>query len=297
MLLNAAVLVVLLGSGEERRRILPSRSGCAAVGLPTCERFEEYSEDSLGTLNFSCSLGLCLDAEDVTSEKKFERLALQAQKSGKWAEELFKHMAMLDWERFLSYVYQRADSFGWNEWAGVSVATRYGQKASPEMKELPPKLTRLFFEQAQHSEAPVVRAWMASWFREPWATVEQALTLAKKLPKEDEPHPRAAILAVQLSHNDPKTNKVVRDFLRGPLELEVLKGLRWGSPPPLRDGNRYDFLPELLALRARLGAEKDKRKRNEAREGIELLDEMIPELEKMKEENAPICPARQGGKQ
>jgi hypothetical protein len=297
MLLNAAVLVVLLGSGEERRRSVAYRSGCAAVGLPTRARFEEYSEESLGTLNFSCSLSLCLDAEDVTPEKKFERLALQAQKSEKWAEELFRPMAMLDWERFLGYVYQRAASFGPIEWGAVSRATRFRQKAFPEMKEPPRKLTRLFFEQAQHGKIAWQRAWMASWFRQPWATLEQALTLARQFPKENVTDPRAVILAVLLSHDDPRTNKVVRDFLRGPVDLEVLESMYVGYPPPaFVDENRYDFLPELRALRARLVAEKDMLKTYEARQGLESLDEMISDLEKKKEENAPICPARKGGK-
>jgi hypothetical protein len=296
MLLNIAALLVLLGSGEERERRKPVAVGfrCVDVGLPTRARFEEYSEESLGTLDFECSLDLCLDSEEVTPEKKFERLASQAQKSGKWADALFRHMARLDWGRFLGHVYQRAASLGPDEWGAVSGATRSRQKASPEMKEPPKKLIRLFFEQAQHSKDPGVRAWMASWFRQPWATVEQALTLAKQLPREDEPKPRSAILDVQLSHNDLKTNKVVRDFLRGPLELNVLERLYKGYPA-LIEGNRYDFLPELRALRARLAAEKDKRKTYEARQGIELLDEMIPALEKKKEENAPICPARKGG--
>ena len=163
------------------------------------------------------------------------------------------------------------------------------------MKAPPVRLARLFFEQALRTEDPFARRVMISWLREPSATVEQALAIAKRLPQEDNPNVREAILKVQLTHDDPRTNKVVRDFLRGPLELKVLNGLCKGYPVDrafFAEQNRHDFLPDLRALRDRLAAEKDVRKRYEAREGLELLDELIPALEKKKEANAPTCPAR-----
>lgn len=306
MLLGSAVLAVLIASGDETRR--PVRGGvyeswgCAEVGLPSRSRFEDYQVQPSGTLatkDFICALALYVDSPDITPKEKFDHLASQARRGEKWNAELSSYLAELDWKRYLDDIYLRAGSLRPDEWVAVSRNAGAHRGAHPEMKEPPARLARLFFEQALRSEDPGARGEMLSWFEEPWATIEQALAIAKRLPREDEPGLRTEILRVQLSHDDTRTNKVVRDFLRGPLELKVLEDLCKGYPvdrSPLVRDNRYDFLQDLRALRARLAAEKDMRKTYEARQGIELLDEVIPALEKKKQENAPICPARKSGK-
>jgi len=303
MPLSAAVLAVLLASGDEARRSVRGgvyeKSGCAEVGWPTRSRFEDYPDDDLRTKDFTCALGLYVDSPDITPKEKFDHLTAQARKGEKWNDALNSYIAKLDWTRYLDDVYRRADSLSRDEWLEVSGNTRTHRKTHPEMKEPPPRLERLFFAQALHNENLWVRLVMISWFDEPWATTEQALALAlaiaQQLPQADEPGIRSDILKVQMTHDDPRTNKIVRDFLRGPLEFEVLKGLCKGYPVArafFAEQNRHDFLPDLRALRDRLAAEKDVRKRFEAREAVKLLDELIPVLEKKKEANAPTCPAR-----
>lgn len=121
--------------------------------------------------------------------------------------------------------------------------------------------------------------------------IKHALAFAARLAVEESSSAREEILIAQLWFNDPRTNKVVRDFLRGPPELSVLYELcDGGRDAPFVARNRYDFLPDLKALRARLpleiAAEKDIRKRSQTKPGIEkamrLLDEVIPALEQRK---------------
>lgn len=298
MSLGAAVLAVLLASGDEARH--PVRGGifegwgCAEVGWPTRSRFEDYPDDDVRTKDFTCALGLYLDSPEITPKEKFDHLASQARRGEKWNTKLSRYLAELDWERYLNDVYRRAGSLRPDEWVAASDNTRAHREAHPEMKP-PVRLARLFFEQALRTKDSFTRRVMISWLREPWATIEQALAIAKRLPQEDNPNVREAILKVQLTHDDPRTNKVVREFLRGPLEFEVLKDLCKGYPVDrafFAEQNRHDFLPDLRALRDRLSVEKDVRRRFEAREAVKLLDELIPVLEKKKEANAPTCPAR-----
>lgn len=307
MLLSSAVLAVLIASGDETRRPVLGGVyeswGCAEVGLPSRSRFEDYQVQPSGTLatkDFICALALYVDSPGITPEEKFSHLASQARRGEKWGAALSGYMAKLDWKRYLNEVYQRAGSLRPDEWLAVSFETATYSAAHPEMeKEFPPRLARLFYEQALHNSNVGVRHRMTSWLARPWATVEQALALARRLPEEDDPDVRSMILWVQASHDDPRTNIVLRDFLRGPYELPVLVGLSQGYKhigSVLVAFNRHDFLPDLGALRDRLAAEKDVRKRYEARQGVELLDKLIPVLEKKKEENAPICPARRSGK-
>lgn len=265
------------------------------MGWPTRSRFEDYPDDDVRTKDFTCALGLYLDSPEITPKDKFDHLASQARRGEKWNTKLSRYLAELDWERYLNDVYRRAGSLRSDEWVAVSRSMAAHRRTHPEMKEPPVRLARLFFEQALRSEDAGARGEMFSWFEEPWATIEQALAIAKRLPHEDEPGLRAAILRVQLTHDDPRTKKVVSDFLRGPLEFEVLKDLCKGYPVDrafFAEQNRHDLLPDLRALRDRLSVEKDVRRRYEAREAVKLLDELIPVLEKKKEANAPTCPAR-----
>lgn len=305
MLVAAAITTIALhASGDEDPRRRAVQGGifdgwrCAEVGFPTMPRFEDYTKSSYGTLatkDFICALGLYLDSPDITHGEKFDHLASQARRGEEWNKALSPYLAEMDWERYLEDVYRRARSFRPDEWTTVARAMGVHLREDPQKRAPPEKLLRLFFEQALRSETSWVRGTMIRWFEGPWATVEQAVAIAKRLPLEDAPHIREAILRVLVTHDDPRTNKVVRDFLRGPLEFEVLKGLcqRDSSTEPfLGNQNRHDFLPELRALRDRLAGVTDVRKRYEAREAMKILDQLIPSLQAKKDANAPTCPDR-----
>ena len=92
-------------------------------------------------------------------------------------------------------------------------------------------------------------------------------------------------MLVQTQHNDPRTNRVVRGALRGTPEHALLDGLHTSS---LVERNRYDFLPDLRALRERLAHERDVRKKQEANELEKEVGKAIEALEERKAQKAPI---------
>jgi len=271
--------------------------GCAEVGLPTRSRFEDFPADGLATLetkDFTCAVALYLDSSGIARELKFKHLASQARRGDKWGTALGEFMAELDWQMYVDYIYRHSEVLGPGEWErACRGAARHYQK-SPAVKAYPPRLLRLFFEQAQRNGEPGTRLCMTSTFNEPQVPVEQALTLAKRMSVEESATVRGTILRVQTQHDDSRTNRVIREFLRGPVDLTPLELLCRGDHiehSGLVERNRYDFLPDLQALRERLATEKDVRKRFEAKKAIAILEPAIAALEKRKKENAPICPA------
>lgn len=155
-----------------------------------------------------------------------------------------------------------------------------------------PWVPELFYEQALHSQDDKVRHCMTGYFNNSSTTEAQARGFASRLSVEEAPTVRARILSVQLWLHNSRVNKLIRDFLGGPLEFEVLDEL-CGSSSTFVAAKRYDFLPDLKALRARLpeviASERDVRRKHQvkkdAEEAMGDLDILIAALEKKKAED------------
>jgi hypothetical protein len=317
MLFSIVVVTILMGPGDQTRK--PVRGGfyekwnCHVFdGWKTLPPFERFLDQEFGTKEFSCAVALYLDSPDVTPELKFEHLAFYANKSEKWGVALASDMAELDWAKYIERTYKRAQSLSQSEWLELCrlaeererlaelLAPGHQKEGRPAERqevdgEPSPRMLRLYYEVAKRSNYAIMPDCM---FDNPYTTLDQALILARRFAaEEDGPYytlRKGAILRTLTRFDAARTNKVIRDFLRGPLEHGLLERLCDGIPidrAALVVRARYDFLPDLQALRTRLSAQKEIHKKNKERdaaghleEGIDLLDQVIPALEKKKQQ-------------
>ena len=302
MLLAILIAETLLGSPEHDRR--PVRGGLYDTG--GCERlegwnvlppFEEVSGEALGdTMEFKCALALYLDSPDATDGQKFEHLAKQALRGENWAAALSQPMARLDFERYQDFIVRHAKALqpaAWYEACLILVGPGPGGEPGRGGSERShsTKLLRPFYDQAFQSPSPKVRDCMTARFNNSAITEAQARAFAGRLSVEETPSVRAELLNLQLWVNSPRTNRVILDFLRGPVEYEVLHHLCrsfWSEGSTFVKASRYDFLPDLKGLRARLpdaiAGETDVRRKHQvkkdAEKAMEDLDVLIAALEK-----------------
>ena len=300
MLLCMAIVAVLVPAETPPREPVPGgvyeKRECARLHHLITAEFEDFPEDELKarpSVDFECAMALFLDPPDMTPKQKFDYLLVQARRSEKRGVALARYMVALDRKRYYEYIYERASKFGPEQWEAAVDAAGCSSDPNGERPQCPPRLLRLFFAQALHSESLTVRHKMLFSFENPNLSAEEALAFAKRLDVEEGPFIRTDILLTETHRNDSVANGVIREFLRGPLDFKALEKLcnyhgQFGSGLVLR--NRYDFLPDLKALRARLAAEKDVRRKHEAKEAIAILDPTIEKLEELKEAGAPICP-------
>lgn len=305
MPLAILIAAILIGSPAPERH--PVRGGFFDAG--GCERlegwkvlppFEEVSGDALGdTMEFKCALALYLDSQQVTDAQKFEHLAKQALRGEKWAVALSEPMARLDFSGHQHFILKHAKSLQpavWYRTCLMASGWRFdgGPRASDvaDRWKKTPWVPRLFYEQALHSQDDKVRHCMTGYFNNSSTTEAEARGFASRLSVEEAPEVRARIFSVQLWLHNSRVNKLVRDFLGGPLEFEVLDEL-CGSSSKFLAAKRYDFLPDLKALRARLpgviAAENDVRRKNQVKKDAERvmgdLDILIAALEKKQAED------------
>jgi hypothetical protein len=278
-----------LGSVPERAQ-QPSKRwdtlGCSERRLPNkYVDFEKFGEDRLESTEFMCAMARYLDGPNMPQEQ-VRHLAEVANRSGKWGAALFEYMAELGWEQFEEYISSRLRQLrreelialcrSWREWSkGRGVKTH--------------RLLRgVLYERALSDEDSEVRGCAIGFIARDAVSVSEAEALAERLSVEIEPENRSMILAAQIAHNQPATNRVVRALLRGPVERSVFE---WICRFDLPDHNRYDFLPDLYDLRRRLEREKDVTKVESARAVLEAVNVGIAALEDLKRKGAPIAGA------
>jgi hypothetical protein len=114
-------------------------------------------------------------------------------------------------------------------------------------------------------------------------TLEEAVRLTHHL--EAESAGRASIFIALSRYNHDTTNEHLRTLLTECKEPDVLDFV---LPLGFAKYHRYDFLPELHALRKRLKAVTDPLQASTARRLVTDIDETIAELNRDKEQNLPI---------
>jgi hypothetical protein len=105
------------------------------------------------------------------------------------------------------------------------------------------------------------------------------------LNKETSPGCRRQIFKALCRYKNNANDSILKTSLENFSESNVIN--RW-LESGLQEYSRYDFLPELYALKSRLEKVKDVTKVAEAKETLEILKTVIPYLEQKKAENAPI---------
>lgn len=287
---NTLMPLVATGSGDGIG--LYDRWRCGERYIPGKElEFDRFPDSELKTPSFrssaiACSMARFLDRNDLSDAQKFDRLVRQAGRSGKWGATMFEWMARLDWDRFDRYLQSRNGKFQpeelieltgeWDNWLGA--------RKSPFTKQL----RNLLVEHALHHPEERVRAYAMGYIEQHDISPEEALSFYARLPFESNRNIRETIIDALAHFNLPATNKLLRDFLKGPLEPKLLPQV---CSEELVKYGRYDLLPDLYALRQRLASEKDVRKQQEAREILESVDKGIKALEELKRRKAPIAGA------
>ncbi len=255
---------------------------------PVLEAIRRSSEEQV---DFGFAVRRLIDDPRWTTGEKFEFLANEGERSGGRGSVVVYFLASLDWSGFVAYVSQRDKLLTSAEWHSVCVAAaghrkeQGGETGTDGGSEYQERFLRLFLERVWHESDLEARVCMIATLNCAGVTVKQALALSGLLATETDPSVREEILLVQTQHNDSRTNAVVRNALRGPLERSFVHGLPTSS---LVDRNRYDFLPDLRELRRRLAQEGDVRRKLEASQLERDVAKAIEVLEEKKARGAPI---------
>jgi hypothetical protein len=247
-------------------------------------------ESDPSKLSVRCGVARFLDREDLTDDEKFKHLALLAKRSGKWGAATLGWMSMFSQERFEEYVVSRGDSFRAEEVMRLCGSDGWDIMLRGKRSSNTAKVKSILFHRAMKEPDPQVRAYALGFVSNHAPTLEESLALARKLGGllESESGSREAIIAAQVWHDHPDTNRIVRKALAEPLEPSILGIL---CEYDLVRQNRYDFLPDLYALRKRLEDEKDIVKRDASREALAAVNRGIAALEDLKRKGAPIAGA------
>ena len=263
-----------------------NRLRCNERYLPAKDReFDTFPEEWLQTGDFDCAVARYLDMNKAVPERAFQHLAEEANRSDKRGAALFHWMAGLDWDAFGKYIASRVRSLRSEEIGELHSKWDYWSKGRtfPSMSDFREQL----YERGLHDSDEKVRRSALGFATTHGLTLNEAITLARRLPQEPDSEIGQTILMGQTYFNHPTTNRVVRDYLRGPPEPEVLE---WFCDE-LVDHSRYDFLPDLNAVRRRLESEKDVKKYHEAYDALEAVKKGIAALEDLKRKNVPIAGA------
>lgn len=262
---------------------------CEERYLPGKEQeFELFNEDRLDSAALSCAMARFLDCEGVTSNQKFEHLAEQSMRSGKWGAAMFGWMVKLNWERFEEYLISRGKGLRPEEIVRLSGPYGWGIWVQGRKSRATAHLKRVLFERAMTERDEEVRRYAMGFVSRYHPTLEEAIALGRRLPEETDTGARQAIIDAQTWHDNPITNRILRTSLKGSLEASIIECL---CQYDLIEHNRYDFLPELYSLRQRFANERDASRREEAQRVLKAVRNGIEALEELQRQKAPIAPA------
>jgi hypothetical protein len=226
----------------------------------------------------------------IDAKEKTRRLVEYADSHPLRRPAVLAYLADIDWNVFLEYVATRAAALEDEDWREAcrrlwrAPLRRVGETRRPS------RVMKLVYERATRDKNEDVRRSAMIALGTYGVSGEEAVGLAARLPLEADPGIRQTIYAIQLWHNDPRTNKVINDLIRSDQEPEDLKELL--GVHLYDDGfverNRYDFLPELRLLEGRLKRVQDVRNRYKAEKLRAAVAQAIVKLEEKKKEKALI---------